>query len=172
MRPCTVSLVSNPTPLLPPPVIELLDVALVGELTVIDDTGRPVTYPLIPLSDGNVIYLTSSVLFSRKLRHIKANPKVCLSLTDPVAMAVEPFHRATIQGDARVVEEDVHEGWERLLPMWRAKEPAIDFFLKKRFGIPLFFERSVIEITPQRVLWWEDGRASQPARVYELAGVS
>ncbi len=56
--------------------------------------------------------------------------------------------------------------------MWRAKEPAIDFFLKKRFGIPLFFERSVIEITPQRVLWWEDGRASQPARVYELAGVS
>jgi general stress protein 26 len=164
--------VSDPTPLLPPSVIELLDVALVGELTVIDETGLPITYPLIPLSDGNVIYLTSSVLFSRKLRHIKANPKVCLSLTDPVAVPVEPFHRATIQGDARVVEEDVHEGWERLLPMWRAKEPAIDFFLKKRFGIPLFFERSVIEITPHRVLWWEDGRASEPARVYELAGVS
>jgi len=163
--------VSEPTPLLPPSVIELLDVALVGELTVIDGTGRPVTYPLIPLSDGNVIYLTSSVLFSRKLRHIKANPKVCLSLTDPVAVAVTPFHRATIQGDARVVEDDVHEGWETLLPLWRAKEPAIDFFLKKRFGIPLFFERSVIEITPRRVLWWEDGRASSPARVYELAGV-
>ena len=152
---------SDPTPLLPPPVIELLDVALVGELTVIDESGVPITYPLIPLSDGNVIYLTSSVLFSRKLRHIKANPKVCFSLSDPVAIPVEPFHRATIQGDARVVEDDVHEGWERLLPMWRAKEPAIDFFLKKRFGIPLFFERSVIEITPQRVLWWEDGRASR-----------
>jgi hypothetical protein len=112
------------------------------------------------------------VLFSRKLRHIKANPKVCFSLTDPVAIAVDPFHRATIQGDARVIEDDPHEGWESLLPLWRAKEPAIDFFLKKRFGIPLFFERSVIEITPRRVLWWEDGRASEPARVYELAGVS
>jgi len=164
--------VSSPTPLLPAPVVALLDVALVGELTVIDEAGRPVTYPLIPLSDGNLIYLTSSVLFSRKLRHIKANSKVCLSLTDPVAVPVEPFHRATIQGDARVVEDDVHEGWERLLPLWRAKEPAIDFFLKRRFGIPLFFERSVIEITPHRVLWWEDGRSSQPARVYELAGVS
>jgi hypothetical protein len=30
----------------------------------------------------------------------------------------------------------------------------------------------VIEITPRRVLWWEDGRASDPARVYELAEVS
>ena len=163
---------SQLSPLLPAPVVALLDVALVGELTVIDESGRPVTYPLIPLSDGDLIYLTSSVLFSRKLRHIKANPKVCFSLSDPVAIPVQPFHRATIQGDARVVEDDVHDGWERLLPMWRAKEPAIDFFLKKRFGIPLFFERSVIEITPQRVLWWEDGRASQPARVYELAGVS
>ncbi len=85
---------------------------------------------------------------------------------------MKPFHRATIQGDARVVEDDVHEGWEQLLPLWRAKEPAIDFFLKRRFGIPLFFERSVIEITPHRVLWWEDGRASGPARVYELAGVT
>jgi general stress protein 26 len=164
--------VSDHSPLLPAPVIELLDAALVGELTVIDDAGTPVTYPLIPLSDGNLVYLTSSVLFSRKLRHIKANPKVCFSLTDPVAIAVEPFHRATIQGDARVIEDDPHEGWESLLPLWRAKEPAIDFFLKKRFGIPLFFERSVIEITPRRVLWWEDGRASEPARVYELAGVS
>ena len=158
--------------LLPAPVRALLDAALVGELTVVDQSGRPVTYPLIPLSDGNLVYLTSSVLFSRKLRHIKANPKVCLSLTDPVAVPVEPFSRATIQGDARVVEDDLHEGWEGLLPMWRAKEPAIDFFLKKRFGIPLFFERSVIEITPRRVLWWEDTRAGQPARVYEFAGAS
>jgi general stress protein 26 len=158
--------------LLPPEVRALFDVALVGELTVVDQSGRPVTYPLIPLSDGNLIYLTSSVLFSRKLRHIKANPKVCFSLTDPVAVAAEPFSRATIQGDARVVEEDLHEGWEELLPMWRAKEPAIDFFLKKRFGIPLFFERSVIEITPRRVLWWPDGRTSAPATVYEFAGVS
>jgi general stress protein 26 len=159
-------------PILPRPVRTLLDVALVGELTVIDLRGRPVTYPLIPLSDGNKIYLTSSVLFSRKLRHIKANPKVCFSLTDPVAVPVDPFSRATIQGDARVVEEDLHEGWEDLLPMWRAKEPAIDFFLKKRFGIPLFFERSVIEITPRRVLWWKDGRTSDQAQVFEMAEVS
>lgn len=150
----------------------LLDVALVGELTVVAADGRPITYPLIPLSDGDRIWLTSSILFSRKLRHIKANPKVGLSLSDPVAVPAEPFHRVTIQGDATVLETDVHSGWELLLPLWRAKEPAIDFFLKRRFGIPLFFERSVIEIVPRRVLWWADGDTARPARVLEMVGAA
>ena len=158
--------------LLPAEVMDLLDVALVGELTVVAADGRPITYPLIPLSDGDHIFLTSSILFSRKLRHIKTNSKVCFSLTDPVAVPAEQFHRVTIQGDARIVEDDVHGGWESLLPMWRAKEPAIDFFLKRRFGIPLFFERSVIEITPRRVLFFEEGRADRPARVLELVGAA
>ena len=75
-----------------------LDAALVAELTVVDDRGRPVTYPLIPLYDGERIYMTSSTLFSRKLEHIKANPKVAVSVTDPVASAVGstgPRSRAT-----------------------------------------------------------------------------
>lgn len=154
---------------LPPEVERLLDAALVGELTVVSATGRPITYPLIPLYDGRYVYLTSAVLFSKKLRHIKANPKVCLSLTDPVAVPVEPFARATIQGDAEIVEDDLHEGWEELLPLWRAKEPVIESFLKKRFGIPLFFERSIIRIDPKRTLFWPDGNTSAPAQVVEVA---
>jgi general stress protein 26 len=155
--------------ILPAPVAALLDVALVSELTVIDGAGRPVTYPLIPLYDGRNIYMTSAVLFSRKLRHIKANPRVSVALTDPVGVPAEPFARATIQGDARVVEDDLHAGWEELLPLWRAKEPVIDSFVKKRFGIPLFFERSIIQITPRRVLYWEGGRTAVAPQVFELA---
>ena len=71
---------------MPTPVAELLDRALVGELTVVDANGRPVTYPLIPLWDGEHVYMTSSTLFSRKLEHIDANPKVSVSITDPVAV--------------------------------------------------------------------------------------
>jgi general stress protein 26 len=144
---------------LPEPIEALLDAALVGELSVVDPTGRPVTYPLIPLYDGERIYLTSSTLFSRKLEHIKANPKVSLSLTDPVALGGRA-DRATIQGDARVIEEDPHGGWERLLPVWEKKEPSIVYFLKERVALPLFFERSLIEITPRRALYWADGDAA------------
>jgi general stress protein 26 len=146
---------------LPGPVEQLLEAALVGELTVVDANGRPVTYPLIPLYDGEKIYLTSSTLFSRKLEHIKGNPKVSLSITDPVAVGGRT-DRTTIQGDARVIEEDPHGGWERLLPIWEKKEPSIVYFLTQRVALPLFFERSLIEITPRRALYWADGNAASP----------
>ncbi len=143
---------------IPTPVAELLDSALVGELSVIDANGRPVTYPLIPLWDGEHLYMTSSTLFSRKLQHIKGNAKVSVSITDPVAVGGRT-DRATIQGDARIIEEDPHGGWERLLPIWEAKEPSIVYFLKARVALPLFFERALIEVTPRRVLYWSDGAA-------------
>jgi nitroimidazol reductase NimA-like FMN-containing flavoprotein (pyridoxamine 5'-phosphate oxidase superfamily) len=146
---------------LPEPVERLLDVALVGELTVVGRNGRPIVHPLIPLYDGERIYLHSSTLFSRKLEHIKRNARVSLALTDPVAMKGNP-DRATIQGTARIIDDDPHAEWERLvLDLWRAKEPAIDDFLKARVALPLFFERAVIEITPERCLYWADGRTDR-----------
>ncbi len=149
---------------LPPQVEELLDAALVAELTVLDHRGEPVTYPLIPLYDGEKIFMTSSILFSKKLEHIKRNPHVSVGITDPIAAPVEPFRRATIQGDAVIIEDDLHSGWERLLPLWAKKEPIISSLVKKRFAMPLFWERSVIEITPRRVLLWANGETtSQPA---------
>ena len=157
---------------LPRPVEELLETALVGELTVVDETGLPVTHPLIPLYDGQLIYLTSSILFSKKLEHIKLNPKVSISISDPVAVNVEPFRRATIQGDATVDDYDLHAGWERVLPIWREKEPAIDFFLGKRVALPLFFERAVIEVRPTRAFLWENGHTNRPPQVFDVVGAA
>jgi general stress protein 26 len=149
---------------LPEPVEALLEAALVGELSVVRADGRPVTYPLIPLYDGRRVYLTSSALFSRKLEHIRANPKVALSITDPVAVGGK-LDRATIQGDARVIEEDPHGGWERLLPIWERKEPAIVAFLQQRVALPLFFERALIEIRPRWAMYWRSGdTAAAPER--------
>ena len=152
---------------LPEPIERLLESALVGELTVVNPAGRPVTYPLIPLYDGEKVYLTSSTLFSRKLEHIKGNPKVSVSITDPIAVGGRT-DRATIQGDARVIEEDPHGGWERLLPIWEKKEPSIVYFLKERIALPLFFERALIEVTPRRALYWADGSAAKAPVVTEL----
>ena len=152
---------------LPDDAARILDAALVCELTVLNG-DRVVTYPLIPLFDGDRIFMTSSVLFSRKLDHIKANPKVAVSVTDPTATPVDGFARVTIQGDARVIDDDLHAGWLSVLPMWERKEPVIRKFLRQRFGLPLFFERALIEVTPRRVLVWP-----QPGgwlEVHELQG--
>lgn len=153
---------------LPREVEELLDAALVAELTVLDGQGEPVSYPLIPLYDGEKIYMTSSVLFSKKLEHIKGNPRVSVSITDPIAAAVEPFRYVTIQGDAVIVEDDLHAGWERLLPLWTKKEPIISSLVKKRFAMPLFWERSVIEITPRRALVWASDETTSPPDIFNV----
>lgn len=142
----------------PVEVEELLERALVAELSVVGPGGTPVTHPLIPLYDGERIYMTSSVLFSRKLEHIKSNPKVSVSISDEHAVSGTDFAGATIQGEARVIDEDLHRGWMRLLPLWRAKEPSVDLYLKKRFAMPLFWERAVIEIVPRRVIAWRRER--------------
>jgi general stress protein 26 len=150
---------------LPEPVERLLEVALVGELTVIGRHGQPVTHPLIPLYDGERIYMHSSTLFSKKLEHIKRNPRVAIALTDPVALK-GLTDRATIQGTARLIEDDPHSQWESLiLELWRRKEPVIDAFLKARVALPLFFERAVIEVTPQRCLLWPGGDTSREPQV-------
>jgi general stress protein 26 len=163
----------SPMGWLPDPVERLLEVALVGELTVIGRRGQPITHPLIPLYDGERIYLHSSTLFSRKLEHIKRNPRVALALSDPVALK-GLTDRATIQGTARVIEDDPHEQWISLvLDLWRRKEPVIDAFLKARVALPLFFERAVIEITPQRCFLWPDGdTARAPSVTSAPAGVA
>lgn len=144
---------------LPEDVQRLLEAALVAEVAVIDGQGRPIVHPLLPLWDGERIYITSSILFSKKLEHIRQNPRVSVAISDPVA-AGGLRARCVIQGDARIFEDDPHETWERILPLWRAKEPAIDAFLGKRYALPLFFERSLIEITPRRAAWWSDGDVS------------
>lgn len=154
---------------IPATAAELLDRALVAELTVVDASGRPVTYPLIPLWDGERIYMTSSTLFSRKLDHIGRNPNVAVSVTDPISVGGRS-DRVTIQGEARVIADDPHGGWERLLPIWSAKEPAIVAFLKARVALPLFFERALIEITPRRVLYWADGDPSVAPTVTVVRG--
>jgi general stress protein 26 len=152
---------------LPEPVERLLDVALVGELTVIGLGGRPITHPLIPLYHEGKIYLHSSTLFSKKLEHIKRDPRVALSLSDPIATKGNP-DRATIQGTARLIDDDPHTDWEGfILGLWRQKEPSIDEFLKVRVALPLFFERAVIEITPERCLYWPEGRTDRAAMLTE-----
>lgn len=154
--------------MIPEPAASILRSALVAEFTVIDASGRPITHPMIPLCDGERVYVTSSVLFSRKLDHVRRNPKVAIAVTDPAAVSIEPFHRVTVQGDAILDEADPHRGWERVLPLWVAKEPAVEAFLKQRVALPLFWERAVIEIVPRRVWVWEGGATYLRPSVHEL----
>jgi nitroimidazol reductase NimA-like FMN-containing flavoprotein (pyridoxamine 5'-phosphate oxidase superfamily) len=158
---------------LPAVVEEVLNRALVCEFTVIGPGGRPITHPMIPLYDGEKVYLHSSILFSKKLGHVKANPKISIAITDLGATHGGPLRdRILIQGDAVVVEDDPHTTWERILPLWIAKEPIVKQFYAKRVALPLFWERSLIEITPRKTLVWLGGRTDAPPQELQDAGVT
>jgi hypothetical protein len=74
-----------------------------------------------------------------------------------------------VQGEARVIEDDLHSGWERdVLPLWAAKEPIINKLVKQRFAMPLFWERAIIEITPRRVLLWPGGFTDREPLTFEI----
>lgn len=155
---------------LPGAVEKVLGEALVCEFTVVSREGRPITHPMIPLYDGELIYLHSSILFSKKLEHIRANPKVSLAITDQGATHGEALPlRVTIQGDASVRDEDPHHTWERILPLWIAKEPIVEKFYKMRVALPLFWERGLIEVIPRRLFVWDEGRTDRPPQVHDVA---
>jgi general stress protein 26 len=158
-------------PALPYPVSRVVDVALVGELTVIDAHGLPITYPMVPLLWGDRIFMTSSVLDSAKIAHIKANPRVSFSVTSSDAVG-GLTGKVLVQCDARVAEDDLHAGWERLLPNWMRKDPSTVGLLKARIGFPLIFERILIELTPRRTWFWPEGRTDQAPQTTVAAEVA
>ena len=158
-------------PALPYPVARLIDAALVGELTVIGQHGRPTTYPMTPLLWGERIYLTSSTLDSAKVGHIKVNPRVTLSITDRAATG-SIRGRITVQCDARVSEDDLQHGWEQLLPAWARKDPSVRAMYSTRLAFPLLLERVLIELTPRKTWFWPDGDTGKPPQVTVAAEVA
>ena len=154
-----------------PQIVETLENALICEFTVISPTGRPITHPLLPLYDSEQsrLYVTSSVLFSKKLDHIKKNPKVSALFSNREGMRVSPYRTVLVKGKAKVAEEDVHHGWEKLLPLWRKKEPFIDNFVKIRYALPLFWDRSIIEIEPSKLYLWPRGETDNPPKIFEVS---
>jgi general stress protein 26 len=158
-------------PSLPYPVARLIDAALVGELTVVAEDGRPITYPMVPLLWGDRIFLTSSVLDSAKIWHLKRNPRVTLSISDTGATGTMPG-RVTIQCDARVADDDLHGGWERLLHNWTHKDQTVFDMLDARTDFPLLLERVLIELTPRKTWLWADGRTDRAPAVTIAAEVA
>ena len=143
---------------IPEAVTQLLDAALVGELTVIDGNGRPVTYPLIPLWDGEKIYMTSSSLFSRKLEHIRGNPKVSLSITEPVRRR---GHRPRDDPGRRPGDRRGPARWLGATPPDLGEEGAVDRLLPQgaRRAAALL-RASTHRDHPRRVLYWSGGDTS------------
>ncbi|MEM0482050.1 MAG: pyridoxamine 5'-phosphate oxidase family protein [Nitrososphaerota archaeon] len=161
-----------PSSKLPQDVEAVLEGALVAILTVVNERNEPVSHPMLPLYDREkgLLYFSSSILFSKKLKHIKKNPRVSILVSQREYVKSERYHVIVIKGDARVLDQDLSREWQRLLHLWRKKEPYIDAYLKQRFALPLFWERAIIEVQPRKLTVWRDGDLEREPEHYRLGG--
>ncbi len=125
------------------------------------------TFPLLYFYESNTgkFAVTSSILFSKKIEHMKKNPKVSLLFSNPDGSRMGK-HTVLVQGVARCDGSDLEHGWEKWLPYWRKKEPYIDAFLAEREKFSWFWKRIVVEVQPEKVLAWKDGNIERPPETY------
>ncbi len=140
---------------------------LICEFTTISG-GKPVTFPLLFFYEPTtgVFTVTSSILFSRKIEHIKENSKVSLLFSNPTGSGLEK-HAVLVQGIARIEESDLDHGWERFLDSWRRKEPYIDGFLAEREKFGWFWKRIVVRVEPRRITAWKDANTRRTPEVFK-----
>src|SRR6266567_4865539 len=93
-------------------VQEVFERYLICEFTSIANE-KPVTFPLLFFYDNKPakFAVTSSILFSRKIEHMKKNPKVSLLFSNPEGSGVER-HIVLVQGIAKIEDSDLDLAWE------------------------------------------------------------
>ncbi len=140
---------------------------LICEFTTISKE-RPVTFPLLYFYEPNtgVFTVTSSILFSKKIEHMKKNSKVSLLFSNPAGSRIDK-HAVLVQGIAKCEDSDLDHGWERFLPYWRKKEPYIDGFLAEREKFGWFWKRIVVQVEPQKVTTWKNADMGKPPEVFK-----
>jgi len=145
---------------------DVFDHYLTCEFTTVAN-GRPVTFPLLYFyeADSGKFTVTSSILFSKKVEHMKKDPKVSLLFSNPEGSGIGK-QAILVQGIAHCDDSDLDHGWERFLPHWRKKEPYIDAFLAEREKFGWFWKRIVIQVEPKKIMAWKNGNTDGPPEVF------
>ena len=140
---------------------------LICEFTTISE-GKPVTFPLLYFYEPTtgVFTVTSSILFSRKIEHMKKNSKVSLLFSNPAGSGLGK-HAVLVQGIAKCEDSDLDHGWEKFLPDWRKKEPYIDGFLAAREQFGWFWKRIVVQVEPRKIMAWKDADTGKAPEVFK-----
>jgi general stress protein 26 len=151
---------------LPSWIEEAFNSYLVCEFTTINN-GKPVTLPLLPfyLPETGKLVVTSSILFSKKVEHVKENPKVSLLFSNP-AGTTSGKNVILVQGNAIADDSDLDHGWEKYLTQWRKKEPYIDAYLAEREKFGWFWKRISIQVQPKKITAWKNGDTTTPPEVF------
>ena len=156
---------------LPQDVQRVFERFVTTELTTVDATGQPITWPVTPYykaGDG-AIDLTTGIGYPKKADDAARNPHVSLLFSDPTGSKLEDPCAVLVQGTAAVDDKNLESNAERYfresgekLPATKSMHPPA--FLRRRMG--WYYLRLYIYVRPERVFVWPGGDFSQEPTLY------
>ena len=154
------------TSTLPPEVRDAFESFITCELTTVDASKQPITWPVTPYysQGGPTIDVTTGLGYPKKADDASAHPSVSLLFSDPTGSGVDSGLRVLVQGTATVDDEDLKANAERYVRESGEKLPATKKMQPPKPMRGMFnwyYARLYIKVRPERVFVWPEGNLAE-----------
>ena len=157
---------------LPPQVRDAFERFITCELTTVDASKQPITWPVTPyyVQGGPTIDVTTGLGYPKKADDARAHPSVAILFSDPTGSGIDRPVKVLVQGTATIDDQDLRANAERYIRESGEKLPAT-----KRMHPPpmirslfnFYYARMYIKVRPERVFVWPGGDLSQEPEVHD-----
>jgi hypothetical protein len=160
------------TSTLPQDVREVFERFITCELTTVDQTKQPITWPVTPYySQGaSTIDVTTGLGYPKKADDARAHPSVALLFSDPTGSGLPRSARVLVQGTATIDDDDLKANGERYyresiekLPATRKMHPPKPL----RATLNWYYARIYIGVRPERVFIWPEGKLGEEPVIHD-----
>jgi len=131
----------------------------IAEVTTINSKGEPETFPVYTTYDKErrKIIFSTSIAFTRKIRNIQNNPRVCVLFSNMMVDSLKKFPIMLIQGTAKSFDPDSSV----LTYLYQQDEG-------KRRKFDWYMIRIKVEINPERIYVWKNRNLDEEPEIIEL----
>jgi hypothetical protein len=149
---------------LPPDVQAVFDRFITTELTTVDRTGQPITWPVNPYyrPGDPCIDVTTGLGYPKKANDAQANPLVSLLFSDPTGSLLQNPPTVLVQGSAEVDDRNLDANRRRYareaadkLPSMKGRQPPER--VQRMFS--WYFTRIYVHVRPERVYVWRSAES-------------
>jgi Pyridoxamine 5'-phosphate oxidase len=157
---------------LPADVQRAFERFITTELTTVDASGQPITWPVTPYyrAGAGAIDVTTGIGYPKKADDAARNPQVSLLFSDPTGSGIENPCAVLVQGTALVDDANLAANRERYLRESVEKLPATKEMQPPGFMRGMFdwyYTRLYIYVRPERVFVWPAGDFTTEPTLYD-----
>ncbi len=145
---------------LPEQILKVVAGSVTAEFATLTRKLTPITTPATPYlgATGTTLEVSTGLTYPAKAERARRDPRVCLLFADPIGSPVPDPSVVVVQGLATVKDSDLQANTDRYVALSMEKLPAATKGVPKLVlaRMAWYFARIWIEITPIRILYWQD----------------